>query len=77
MDHANPEQRKYLLAAALLKDEIRTGLRAPGAKLPSITELCQEHHISRQTAGKAMRVLAKDELIYREPGLGWFVAVPR
>jgi Bacterial regulatory proteins, gntR family len=77
MDQGNPEHRLYMLVAASLRDEIRTGLMAPGAKVPSITELCEKHCVSRQTSGKAMRVLASESLIYREPGLGWFVAVPR
>jgi DNA-binding GntR family transcriptional regulator len=74
MDDSNPVQRRYLLLAASLRDEIESGLRAPGEKLPSITELCQTKHLSRQTCGKALRTLAKEGLIYREPGLGWFVA---
>jgi DNA-binding GntR family transcriptional regulator len=77
MDQDNPEHRKYMLVAALLNEEIRNGLRVPGGRLPSIAELCTTHCISRQTGGKAMKVLAREGLIYRQPGLGWFVAVPR
>ena len=77
MDQTNPEHRKYMLLAASLKDEIRTGLRAPGTRIPSISELCQMHGVSRQTGGKAMKVLDREGLIYRQPGLGWFVAVGR
>jgi GntR family transcriptional regulator len=77
MDERNPEQRRYMRLAGLLEEEIKTGLRAPGAPMPSISILTQEHGISRQTVGKAMKVLACEGLIYREPGLGWFVAVPR
>ena len=74
MDETNPEQRKYLRLAALLREEITTGVRAPGSPLPSIADLCQAHAVSRQTAGKALRNLQADELIYRLPGLGYFVA---
>jgi GntR family transcriptional regulator len=78
MDQDNPEHRKYLLVAASLKEEIRTGLRVPGDRLPSIADLCQMHGVSRQTGGKAMNVLARAGLIYRQrPGLGWFFAVAR
>jgi DNA-binding GntR family transcriptional regulator len=76
MDDSNPVQRMYLHAAASLRDEIESGLRPPASKLPPIGALCAMKGISRQTAGKAMRVLEKEGLAYREPGLGWFVAVP-
>jgi DNA-binding GntR family transcriptional regulator len=76
MDENNPEQRKYMRLAALLREEIRTGLRATGARMPSIADLCEQHGVSRQTSGKAMKVLAGEGLIYREHGLGWFVAMP-
>ena len=75
MDDSNPVQRRYLLLAASLRDELESGLLAPGSKLPSITDLCTLHRISRQTAGKALRILGTEGLVYREPGLGWFVAV--
>jgi GntR family transcriptional regulator len=75
VDDSNPVQRLYLRIAASVKDEIESGVRAPGSKLPSIAELCKSHCISRQTAGKAMHVLQREGLIYRELGLGWFVAV--
>jgi GntR family transcriptional regulator len=74
MDENNPEQRKYMRLAALLRDEITNGLRAPGSPLPSIKDLCRAHGVSRQTAGKALRILHADEVIYRMPGLGYFVA---
>ena len=74
MDESNPEQRKYLRLAALLREEITSGLRAPGSSLPSIADLCRAHDVSRQTAGQALRNLRVDELIYRMPGLGYFVA---
>jgi DNA-binding GntR family transcriptional regulator len=45
--------------------------------MPSIAEITQQHGVSRQTASKTMRVLASEGLIYREPGLGWFVAIRR
>jgi|ERR1700678_744473 len=73
-DESNPEQRKYLRLAALLREEITGGLRAPGSSLPSIGDLCRAHDVSRQTAGQALRNLRVDELIYRMPGLGYFVA---
>jgi GntR family histidine utilization transcriptional repressor len=55
--------------AALLRDQI-----TPGEQLPSIGELRVKHGHSRQTVGKAMRVLGDEGLIYRVPGLGYYAA---
>jgi GntR family transcriptional regulator len=77
MDDSNPAQRMYMRLAASLRDEITSGLRAPGAPLPSLTRLCQMHSCSRRTGGHAMQVLEDEGLVYREPGLGYFVAVRR
>jgi len=62
---------------AHIREEIVKGLLAPGAALPSIADLCQLHHLSRQTAGKALRILEDEGVIYREPGLGYFVSVSK
>jgi DNA-binding GntR family transcriptional regulator len=41
--------------------------------VPSITTLSQEYGVTRKTAGHALRVLEDDGLIYRVPGLGYYV----
>jgi GntR family transcriptional regulator len=69
-----PDPRAYKRLAALLRDQITSGTLAPGAKLPPIGELRQEHGHSRQTATKAMGVLQDEGLISRWPGLGYYVA---
>ena len=38
--------------------------------------LTQEHGIARQTAAKALRVLESEGLVYRVPGLGYYVGQP-
>jgi len=60
--------------AALLREQIASGTLAPGAQLPSISVLRREHGHSRQTVGKAMRILQGEGLIYRVPGLGYHVS---
>ena len=59
--------------AAFIREQIRDGKLAPGGPLPSIAALRRDQGHSRQTAGKAMRVLADEGLIYRVPGLGYYV----
>jgi GntR family transcriptional regulator len=76
MDDNRIEMRRYLRLATLIREEIANGLLAPGSSVPSIKSLCQVHGISRQTAGKALRMLESEGLTYRVPGLGYFVMSP-
>jgi DNA-binding GntR family transcriptional regulator len=41
--------------------------------VPSITTLTQEHGVTRKTAAKALGLLEDEGLIYRVPGLGYYV----
>ena len=60
--------------AALIREQIASGTLAPGARLPSIAVLRRQHRHSRQTVGKAMRILEGEGLVYRVPGLGYYVS---
>jgi GntR family transcriptional regulator len=60
--------------AALIRDQIASGTLAPGGRLPSIAVLRRQHAHSRQTVGKAMRILENEGLIYRVPGLGYYIS---
>jgi DNA-binding GntR family transcriptional regulator len=59
--------------AAMLRERITAGDLAPGQPAPSITRLCADHGVARQTAAHAMRVLQDAGLVYRVPGLGYHV----
>jgi DNA-binding GntR family transcriptional regulator len=77
-----PDPRAYMRLAAFIREQITSGTLAPGGRLPSIATLRHEHAHSRQTVGKAMRILEGEGLIHPVPGLGYFVsgaaaAVPR
>jgi GntR family histidine utilization transcriptional repressor len=67
------DQRRYVGLAGTLAEGIQSGTYPPGKRLPSIRELCHETALSRQTVGKAMRLLEAEGLIERVPGLGYFV----
>jgi DNA-binding transcriptional MocR family regulator len=54
-----PGPRAYRRLAALLRDQITSGILAPGAPLPPIGELRHQHEHSRQTVTKAMGVLQR------------------
>ena len=68
-----PDPRAYRSLATLLRDQISSGVLAPGERLPSIGILRQKHGHSRQTVTKAMKVLSDEGLIYRVPGLGYYL----
>jgi GntR family transcriptional regulator len=51
----------------------RAGLLKAGQPVPSITTLTQDHGVARQTAAKAPQMLESEGLVYRVPGLGYYV----
>jgi GntR family transcriptional regulator len=69
-----PDPRAYMRLAALIREQIGSGTLAPGGPVPSIAVLRREHGHSRQTVGKAMRILEGEGLIYPVPGLGYYVS---
>jgi DNA-binding GntR family transcriptional regulator len=60
--------------AATLRAQIADGTLGQGARMPSISSLCEDYKLSRQTAGKALRMLEHEGLIHRVPGLGYHVS---
>ena len=69
-----PDPRAYMKLAVLIRDQIASGTLPRGGRLPSIAVLCRQHGHSRQTVGKAMRVLEREGLVYRVPGLGYYIS---
>jgi GntR family transcriptional regulator len=58
----------------LLREQIMSGVLAPGNRLSSEPVLAQEHGISRVTVRRALDALEGDGLIRRHAGAGTFVA---
>lgn len=56
-----------------LRRRIASGDLAPGARLPSITTLMQEHGVARNTARRALAILEDEGLIEIVHGWGSFV----
>lgn len=71
-----PDPRPYINIVTSLEDEIRSGILAPGANLPSVKAICREYRVSRHTAAKALHKMQSHGLVYRVPGLGYLVASP-
>lgn len=75
MSTSQPDPRAYMKLAALIRGQVASGEIAPGERLP-MKVLCGKTGHSRQTVGKAMRVLEREGLIYRVAGLGYHVSYP-
>lgn len=70
----SPDPRLYMRLAANLRMQIADGVLAKDSRMPSISALCKEYSLSRQTAGKALRLLEHEGLVHRVPGLGYHVS---
>jgi len=73
---SNSALPKYYQLKEYIKDVIRRGGIAPGARLPSENSLVQQFGVSRHTIRQAMGGLEKEGLVYREQGRGTFCAYP-
>jgi DNA-binding GntR family transcriptional regulator len=63
----------YMKVARALREQIKDGEFKPGTPLPSIDAIRQETGCSRQTIGKALRLLASEGLIARVAGHSYYV----
>ena len=69
----NEDPRAYTCIANELRKQIETGEIKPGFPVPSIKTIVQETGHARQTVSKGLRVLEREGLITRIPGLGYYV----
>jgi len=60
--------------AQVVRELIRVGQLRPGDKVPSEPQLAREHQVSRDTAQRALAMLADEGLITRRRGVGSIVA---
>ncbi|WP_322749018.1 MULTISPECIES: GntR family transcriptional regulator [unclassified Frankia] len=63
----------YHQLAALLRDEINTGMLEPGARVPTEAELAERHSASRNTVRLALGLLRNEGLVTSQRGRGSFV----
>ena len=68
------DPRAYVRIADMLRQQITDGRIHVGQPVLSITTLTQDHGVARQTAAKALQLLESEGLVYRVPGLGYYVA---
>jgi GntR family transcriptional regulator len=67
------DPRIYLRIAAAVRARIDEGELEAGQPAPSITSLCQEWGVARETAAHALKTLESEGLVRRYPGRGYYV----
>ena len=82
MSHANRRQLSeaqlplYHAIAGLLRNEILTGKRLDGDRVPTIDQLATEFGVARVTIRQAIAVLSDEGLLSAQQGRGTFVTAP-
>lgn len=64
----------YMQVAAYVREQIADRSLATGDSVPSIGALVHKTGRSRQTIGRAMRLLEQEGLVVKYTGLGYYVA---
>jgi len=72
----SPYKPDYRRVADDLREQIKDGRLAPGAKLPTKREMCAHYGVSSQTIESAMLVLKTEGLLDGRQGKGVYVAQP-
>ncbi len=67
---------RYHRIAEAIRERIREGDLAPGARLPSQRQLASTFSVTLMTLRQALEVLEREKLIVRRHGLGTFVTAP-
>lgn len=67
------DPRKYARVFRELRQRIADGTYPAGAPLPPLAALADEFDVARDTAQRAVRMLADEGLVERWAGLGWYV----
>ena len=71
MDDQDP--RVYVRIAADIRARIEADELKPGQPAPSITALCQEWGVAKETAAHALQVLEEEGLVRRYPGHKYYI----
>lgn len=69
------DPRIYVRILHHIRAQIDDGTLAAGEPVPTISALCRQFACSRQTAARALALLAADGYLTRYPGLGYYVTL--
>ena len=64
----------YRQLADRFRDDIASGVFAPGSRLPSLDQIASDHGVNRLTARKAIGELREEGRVYSVPAQGTYVA---
>ncbi|WP_246498099.1 GntR family transcriptional regulator [Natronoglycomyces albus] len=64
----------YRQIAQMIKNEILNGTLAPGSKIMSTNEYATFYNVNPATVQKAFRELVETGILYKQRGIGMFVA---
>ena len=73
VDHFDPTP-KHLQIAAIVREQIRAGELEPMTPIPSESRMEQIHGVARDTARKAVRLLASEGWVFTIASRGTFVS---
>jgi GntR family transcriptional regulator len=74
INHQNPTPF-YEQLKLILRDLILMGTIPPGSQMPTEQSLCEQYHVSRITAGRALNELEREGLVERIQGKGTIVLI--
>lgn len=74
-DHTEPTQ-PYRRVLNDLLEQITSGQKEVGERLPSTRELAEKHGVAQMTVRNALRELQDRKLAAPTHGVGWFVTQP-
>ncbi|WP_018223161.1 winged helix-turn-helix domain-containing protein [Salinispora pacifica] len=71
-----PAKPKWAKLVDHIREQVASGELAPGDKLPSTRQLCEEHGVSAIVVRQAIFALRTEGLVEGVQGVGVFVAEP-
>jgi DNA-binding GntR family transcriptional regulator len=72
VDH-NSYEPSYAQLVRILQEQIATGRLRPGDRLPSESQLCGHHGVSRMTVRRAINILVEQGMVTARQGQGTFI----
>jgi len=72
VDH-NSYEPIYAQLVRILQEQIAAGKLRPGDRLPSESQLCEHHGVSRMTVRRAINILIEEGLVIAKQGQGTFI----
>jgi len=72
VDH-NSYEPSYAQLVRILQEQMAMGRLRPGDRLPSESQLCEYHGVSRMTIRRAINILIEQGVVITKQGQGTFI----